>query len=82
MGIQTELTIKKNNNNCKQLDGINVIYEVYPPKVADAIHLQNLSAYAFENTKITVKIYLRSNIAQKHMFISNRHFFGENVAST
>ena len=51
------------NNNCKQWDGINVIYEIYPPKVADALGLQNLSAYAFENTKITVKIYLRSNIS-------------------
>ena len=54
---------KINNNNCKQWDGINVIYEIYPPKVADALGLQNFSAYAFENTKITVKIYLRSNIS-------------------
>ena len=61
MGILTELTLKKNNNNCKQWDGINDIYEIYPPKVADAVRLQNLSAYTFENTKITVKIHLRSN---------------------
>ena len=62
LGIRTELTIKK-KDNCKQWNGINVIYEVYPPKVADALGLQNLSAYAFENTKITVKICLRSNIS-------------------
>ena len=64
--MRKELTIKKknnNNNNCKQWDGINVIYEIYPPKVADALGLQNLSAYVFENTKITVKIYLCSNIS-------------------
>ena len=41
---------------------MNVIYKIYPTKVADALGFQNLSAYAFENTKITVKTYLRSNI--------------------
>ena len=83
--IRIELTLKKNNNNnCKQWDGINVIYEIYPPKVADALGLQNLPVYAFENTKITVKIYLRSNISPSHRFRSHRsiHFFGENVVST
>ena len=50
--IRIELTLKKNNNNnCKQWDGINVIYEIYPPKVADALGLQNLSTYAFETPK-------------------------------
>ena len=74
--MRKELTIKKesnnNNNNCKQWDGINVIYEIYPPKVADALGLQNLFAYAFENTKITVKIYLRSNISPSYSFRSHR----------
>ena len=54
LGMRKELTIKKknnNNNNCKQWDGINVIYEIYPPKVADALGLQNLSTYAFETPK-------------------------------
>ena len=72
IGNTNRIDIKKKNNNYKQLDGINVIYEIYPPKVADAIHLQNLSAYAFENTKITVKIYLRSNISPSYRFRSHR----------
>ena len=66
MEIRIELTLKikkKSNNNCKQWDGINVVYEIYPPKVTDALGLKSLSAYAFENTKITVKIHLRSNIS-------------------
>ena len=63
---------KNNNNNCKQWDGINVIYEIYPPKVADTLGLQNLSAYAFENTKITVNTYLRSNISPSDRFHSHR----------
>ena len=92
--MRKELTIKKesnnNNNNCKQWDGINVIYEIYPPEVADALGLQNLSTYAFENTKITVKIYLRSNISPSYRFRSQRSIcllvtvisLEKNVAST
>ena len=48
------------------------IYDIYPPKVADALGLQNLFAYAFENTKIIVKIYLRSNISPSCRFRSHR----------
>ena len=92
--MRKELTIKKkknnnNNNNCKQWDGINVIYEIYLPEVADTLGLQNLSTYAFENTKITVKIYLRSNISP-YRFRSQRSIcllvtvisLEKNVAST
>ena len=32
-----------------------------------------MSAYAFENTKITVKIYLRSNISPSYRFRSHRN---------
>ena len=69
--MRKELTIKKkNNNNCKQWDGINVIYEIYPPEVADALGLQNLSTYAFENTKITVKIsFLLIGFARREAYV-------------
>ena len=46
--------------------------EIYPPKVADALGLQNLSTYAFENTIITVNISLRSNISPSYRFRSHR----------